>query len=261
MDTRNDPLFYPGNIDDKEKKVMTDQTQPEGIIARDSGGGDFENPVAGSYIARCYKMIDVGTQPQTFQGKPSDPKRKLFVWFELLEDEEGNSYRMSDGKAFSVLNRYTLSTNAKATLRKHIDAWRGKPLTKDEAEAFNVVVLLDKYCRLQISLDDKNDRTYVNVVSVGVTKKRPEAVNATSWWSVENPDMEAFEAFPDWLKTMIEGSAEWKAKSAAKTAPAAPTDVDGTITDDGKLVTNDGKDVVIEELDDDEPLNLEDLQF
>ena len=217
------------------------------ILAKSSGGGDFENPKAGTYIARCYKLIDIGTQEESFLGKPSASKRKLYMWLELLEDEDGKEYRMADGQPFSILQRYTLSTFKQATLRKHIDEWRGKPLTKEEAEEFDVEKLLGKYCKVRLSLDESNDHTYVNIKDLSHTGKKPKGVKPESSWSIDKPDMGEFAKFPEWLQIKINGSQEWTAQDGGVTVPKS-----GTITKGG--------DVVLEDLDDD-PVDLDDVEF
>ncbi len=196
----------------------------DGIIATDRGG-DFELPAAGSYLAKCYQIVDIGTQNELFQGKPTKPTHKVIMWFELLEDEEGTAYRMSNGEPFSIMQKYTLSTNSKANLRKHIDAWRGKPLSDAEAKGFNLVKLLGQACRLQVSLDERGDRTWVNIASIGYTKKNPDGVNPTSWWTVSKPDMEAYIKFPDWLRQKIASSEEGVPASTDKTPDVVPEDV------------------------------------
>lgn len=221
------------------------------IIATDKGGGDFEIPKAGSYIARCFKIIDIGTQPQTFAGKPSAPKRKIYMYWELLEDEDGAPYRMDDGQPFSVMESYTLSTNPKSTLRKHIDAWRGKALTKEEAEAFDVTVLLGKYCRLQVALDEREDRTWVKIASIGSTKKKPAGVNEEFWWSISEPDVGEFDKFPEWLQNKIR-----QAQEPLSLAVSMPN---GPVSSGNSHISPKGE-TIIEDLDDD-PINVDELQF
>lgn len=198
-----------------------------GIIAT-SKGGDFEQTPAGSYIARCYKMHDVGTQPG--YNVDDSPSRKVYIHWELLEDEDGEAIRMKDGQPFSVQKQYTLSIHPKSNLRKDIDTWRGIPFKDEEAEAFDITQLLDKYCRIQVvHKDGTNGKVYANVASVGFTKKKPEGVNEASWWSVSQPDMDAFEKLPDWIKQKVEASEEWTGKDK------------------------------IAEVNDDEPVNLDDV--
>ena len=47
-----------------------------GLIAKDSGGGGNFTPVApGMHLARCYRIVDMGTQKTDFQGRSSTCKR------------------------------------------------------------------------------------------------------------------------------------------------------------------------------------------
>ena len=43
--------------------------------ASDTGGGDFQQSPAGSHIARCVKLTDLGTQTGEYEGKarPDSP--------------------------------------------------------------------------------------------------------------------------------------------------------------------------------------------
>jgi hypothetical protein len=78
-----------------------------------------------------------------------------------------------------VTNRYTLSLNEKATLRKHLEAWRGKLFTPAELEGFDLENLLGANCQLQVihNLSDQG-RTFANIQAIvplgkGMTKLRP----------------------------------------------------------------------------------------
>ena len=39
-----------------------------GLIAKKSGGGDFTPVPPGMHLARCYRVIDLGTQSGTYLG-------------------------------------------------------------------------------------------------------------------------------------------------------------------------------------------------
>lgn len=211
-----------------------------GIIAK-STGGDFELVEAGSYIARCIKMIDIGTQPSW--NPEQRPQRKVSVTWELLEDEDGESVTMQDGRPFAISKTYTLSISPKANLRKDIDSWRGIAFTDEEAEGFDITKLLGAYCRLGIVHEpSKKDpsRVYANVSTVGFTKKKPAGVNELSWWSVMEPDMEAFAVFPDFLKDKIKQSDEFRVAEAFPDATQRDTVAEPTQDElDGAVNLND----------------------
>ena len=41
----------------------------------------------------------------------------------------------------------------------------------------------------------------------------PEPVNDLVWFDVDEPDMDVFNAFPDYLKEVIQNSPEWKMRT------------------------------------------------
>lgn len=198
------------------------------LIIQGGGSGDYEEIPAGVYLARCYKMIELGTQKIDFQGKISF-RPKILIYWEVMTDEEGGDVRMEDGKPFSVSKRYTASMNAKATLRKDLDAWRGVPFAPKEAEKFDITSLLDKFATIQISKNVVGDRTYTNIDRVMSTKRKSKGVNELVAFSINQPDMKLFDTFPDWLKDKINESKEW---SKDKITDEDLADFDGVTSDE-----------------------------
>ncbi len=173
------------------------------------GGGDFELVPAGVYLARCYKMIDIGTQSVTSKAFGTKEVRQVIISWELLQDDDGQAVAMEDGRPFSISKTYTLSMNSKATLRKDLDSWRGVPFKDAEAADFDITNLLDKFCKLQVVHNQSGDKTYANVGSIMTTKKTAKAVNEAVGFSMAEPDMEVFKALPEWLQNKIRESDEW----------------------------------------------------
>ena len=64
----------------------------------DSGGGDFEQPPVGTTVARCVKIIDIGTQKGEYQGKATS-KRQCIIGWELPNE-------LMDDAAISVSDMY-----------------------------------------------------------------------------------------------------------------------------------------------------------
>lgn len=195
------------------------------IKAPVAAGGDFEQVPAGVYLARCFKMIDLGTQ--TIESKKFGNKeaRQVMLYWELLQDDDGEAVRMSDGeRVFSISKTYTLSMHKKANLRADLDAWRGVPFTDDEARDFDITKLLGVFCKLQVVHNKSGDKTYANVGTLMTTKKKADGVNELVGFSIEDPDMEVFESFPDWIKDKIRESAEWEEDPSTVAEPdeAAP---------------------------------------
>jgi len=190
-------------------------------------GGDFEIAPEGVFLARCFKMVDVGTQTITSQFGTKDT-RQVYLYFELLEDDEGEKVRMEDGQPYIIFNSYKLSMHQKSALRKHLEAWRGKKFTEDEAAGFDLSKLLGQACKLQVVHTDSKDgqRTYANISAIMTTKKKPEGVNELISFSVEDPDMDVFNDLPEWLQDKIENSPEWTADDTESDAKEASTEED-----------------------------------
>ena len=77
-----------------------------------SGGGDYETVPEGVYTARCFKIIDLGTQKVEWQGATKEQKKVLIMW-EMLDI----GVKMKDGKPFAATRKYTASLDERGNLR------------------------------------------------------------------------------------------------------------------------------------------------
>lgn len=209
--------------------------------------GEFELVPAGVYLARCFKMIDLGTQKTEFKGVAKDV-RKILLYWELLRDDDGEAIFMADGeRVFTINKEYTWSMDPKANLRKDLDSWRGTPFTDAEADGFEITKLLGVFCKLQVIHKKSKDgqKTYANVGSLMTSKITDGGgANDLTSFSITEPNMVVFENLPDWLKDKIRAAAEWK--------------VEGAEVQNGKI-TPEG-DIEIEDLGDGEaPISKDDL--
>lgn len=204
-------------------------------ISEPKGGSDYVLPPAGSHLARCYRVIDLGTQKVTWQGFEKAQKKVMVVWELHGEDADGKPMIMDDGRPLVISKRFTPSLSLKATLRAFLVAWRGRQFTDDELQGFHLKNILDKWCMLNLTHSVGTDgKTYCNIASIGgvpgAIKKAglPEGVNPTVWFDIDEPDMEVFDAFPDYLKQKITETPEWKMKGIGGGISAIPDEPDDT---------------------------------
>lgn len=171
---------------------------------------EFEMVPAGVYLARCYRMIDIGTHNiETKQNGAKDVHQVIISW-ELLQDDDDQPVFMSDGeKHFTINKTYTLSMHKKANLRADLDSWRGIAFTEEEASEFDITNLLDKFCKLQVIHNTSGDKTYANVNTIMPTRKRAESTTEAYSFSLEDRDMAVFDELSDYLKGKITSSKEW----------------------------------------------------
>lgn len=174
----------------------------------DQGGGDFEQPPVGTHVARCVKLIDIGTQRGEYQGKAT-MKRQVIVGFELPNElmQEGEYA----GKPFSVSRFYTASLGEKANLRRDLANWRGRDFTEDELRGFDSKNILGKPCMLSLTPNDKGKVRITGVMALPKGTPVPDQVNPTVYLSMEPEEFnpEVFEALSEGYKKLIKASPEW----------------------------------------------------
>jgi len=171
-----------------------------GLLAKDSGGGNFELTPAGNHIGVCYMVCDLGDQDIEWQGT-AKVQRKVRISWELPGE------LMADGRPFSVSKKYTLSLSDKANLRKDLESWRGRAFTDAELDGFDLFNVVGKGCMINVIHETGNGKTYANVASVaslpkGVTAPQPS--NTPVAFSLDDEDaVNKFNALPDWLQKLI----------------------------------------------------------
>jgi hypothetical protein len=184
-------------------------------------GGDFERCPPGMHLARCYRIIDLGTQKKEYKGQVKFMRQVMIGWEILGTDDNGQPLRMKDGRPFAIFRNYTLAWNDKANLRIHLQSWRGKPFSQEELRRFDLKNVLGAFCMLNvIEREGQNGTVHSNISGVtpvpGMIKQAglPPPVNANQIFTIANPDMEVFNSLSDNLKNKITGSPEWQKRSA-----------------------------------------------
>ena len=198
------------------------------IIASSSGGTDFQLDPAGNHLARCYRIVDMGSHQNTY----GSTLRKILISWELHgEDNDGNPLTTADGKPFMISGNFTLSLSEKATLRSLLESWRNKPFTLEELSGFDITALLDKWCMITVVHNaGKNNpaKMYANVQAVSpvpqAIKKNglPDGVNPVASLSLEADsfDKKLFDSLSDGIKKKIMESPEYKMISGSVYKPA-----------------------------------------
>jgi hypothetical protein len=191
-----------------------------GITAKSSG--TVHEPIpAGNYVARCYQMIHIGTVEENVMGSLK-MLNKVRIGFEL--PYETKVFNTDKGLQPCVISEeFTLSLHEKATLRKHLESWRGKKFTDKEAEGFDITNLIGKECMVNIihTVSKNNGNTYAKIGSIAPIAKGtscPPQVNTTFVFDYENWDDNKFNSLPDFIKTKIQKSDEYKALFAPETS-------------------------------------------
>jgi hypothetical protein len=202
------------------------------IIAT-SKGGQKALPSAGTHLARCYYVCDLGTQTTDWQGKPKKA-RKVRIGFELPNEQ--HIFDQARGKEpFTISKEYTLSLHTKAELRKVLESWRGRAFTDQELDKFDVAKLIGAPALISIAHEPRRDGegNFAKLLTVSRPMKEmncPPAIMPAWEYSIHMGRNEAFEALPDWLQEKVAKCDEWTKPSAGDDptpaqAPEAEDDV------------------------------------
>ena len=202
-----------------------------GFIAHNKGGEDFAPVPAGVFIARCYELIDLGTQTEESGQYAGNVNHKIRIGFEILDkDSEGKPLTITVDnveKPMAISKTYTMSMSEKSNLRKDLAAWRGKQFSDDEADAFDVSKLLGAFCMLNITHKvSGKGKTYANISGISpipsaLKDMKPKPFNKDRMFDLDKPDMDMFNAFPDFIKEMIRKSPEWMKLNGGSAPPAS----------------------------------------
>lgn len=191
------------------------------ITAKASSSVERELIPAGNYVARCYRMVEIGTVPTEYLGVEKMTHKVRFGW-EL--PTELKVYKPENGEQPLIIDKeYTLSLADKANLRKDLKSWRGKDFTPVEAEGFDVSKLLGVPCMLNIiHVQGKKDatKTYEAIGSISPMPKGmacPDQINQTFIFDFDNYDLDKFNSLPDFIKEQIRSSNEYKSMHGQET--------------------------------------------
>jgi hypothetical protein len=183
----------------------------------------FELPPSGTHLATCYRVIDLGTQVTNWQGQSKRQHKVLISW--ELPDE-----RMSDGRPFSISQRYTWSMSDKAKLRKDLESWRGVPFTERDfgSQGFDIRNIVGKACLLTIMQETNGEKTYANIASISKLMKGQQAPTETVnekaylWINSERWDSDVFHKLSDSMKSTIMTSPEYREMMNGHDDPSPP---------------------------------------
>jgi hypothetical protein len=179
--------------------------------------GDFETVPEGTHVARCLSIVDMGMQATSFtddKGNPKPPQHKVRIAFELCYEQD------SKARPFVVSKQYTVSMHEKASLRKDLEAWRGKSFSKEELDAFDLSKLCGVACMVTVKHKASADgsRTYANIAAIsGIAKgmqEPPKLQGDPLVFTLADPWNR--EQLPNWLADRI----NWGGAQAKPAAPA-----------------------------------------
>lgn len=184
------------------------------MIAKETSGV-FETAPAGTHAARCFALIDMGTQKDTFEGRTS-VARKVSLRFELpMELQTTGEYA---GQPFQLSKMFTLSLHKKAGLRAALESWRAKPFNEEELKGFDLRKILGATCMISVIHSDagKANISTISAALKGMTI--PTQINRTMYLELTTEDFsqQIYDELGKWTQDKIAESPEYKALKSGK---------------------------------------------
>jgi hypothetical protein len=194
--------------------------------APEGGSGDFQDVEPGNYAGRCYRIIDLGTTHEEFEGEVK-PRNQVMISFELPDE------KMNDGRPFSVSLWVTNSLHEKATLRKVLETWRKRPFTAEELGRFDLQTILGVTGMVTVG---KTAKGRAKALGVGPLPKGlvcGDPVNPKQSFWLDEFTLEKYEALPEGIQGLVAKSDEYKAiMGGGKQEPSQPKGASGIDEDD-----------------------------
>lgn len=201
------------------------------------GSGDFTPVAAGSHIALCDIVADLGLQPGS--NLYPKPKQQVYLRFELPNErvEFEKDGKKQIGPAV-IGKTYTASMNEKANLRHDLESWRGRQFTDEEAESFDVASVLGKACMISVMHKVKDGKTYANISGIGPL---PKGIVAKTLIPEINPVLfsedspATYKLLPEWIQKKIDAAITPEKPSAQEYDEGST----GNQLEDGTFITDD----------------------
>ena len=176
-------------------------------------GGSFTPCPAGNHLAVCYAVLDLGTQHSdafTWEGKtiPESTRPQVLIMWEIpaeIVEIDG------EDKPAVISKFYNAFFNDKATLRQHLEAWRGRQFTEEELNGFNVMNVLGKGCMINVVHDAKGKAKISGIAALPKGIEAPEATNPLVTIDFDDFNQETFDELSEGLQNIIKKSPEWQA--------------------------------------------------
>lgn len=174
-------------------------------------------PPAGTHIAVCYSIIDLGTHMKTFPGQQPMPTPLVHISWELTGLPPQIFDPQKGPQPMAIFQEYTLSIGDKAKLAQVLKVWGGI------TEIKNLETIIPKYigapCMIQII--HNHDKVQQNIIYANIAgggRGIMQLIKGTPWNKAQNPHMlfdlnkfnwAQFHKMPPFIQAKIKQSQEW----------------------------------------------------
>lgn len=166
------------------------------------------------YPAYLVQLIDLGLQPQKpYQGKDKPPVQEIMLTYELSDclmvDENGEEQEDKPRWVSETLPFYGLFADKAKSTKRYLAFDPNEEFGGEFAKAVGMP------CNVTIVNNAVGDKVYSNIgnvapISAKKAAQMPEIKNPTKVFDLDEPDMDVFNALPEWLREKIKGNLNYQ---------------------------------------------------
>lgn len=194
-------------------------------------GGDFVLCPAGTFVARCFMIVDLGMQPNIFQGKEKSPRQMIRIGFEFPTEQ--HVFKEEVGKEpFTLSKRMTNSLGAKSTMKPFLTGWRGREFSAEEIKTFTFDKLIGAPALITVVHEKKADGGLVAKIQsvsklppmiAGQKVTCPPAIIKPVIYSVDSGEDATFNSLSKWIQEECRQCLEWTEAPEDEGQPGQPS--------------------------------------
>lgn len=197
------------------------------LIVNANTASTFEPVPAGTHLAICNMLVDLGTQ---YNEKFDKHAKKVFIGWEI----PGETYTVNgEEKPHTIRQQYTASLNEKSSLRRDLAAWRGRDFTKAELDAFDLHNIVGKPCYINvIHYQDQKGNNKAGIKAIMALPKGTQAGELSApplVFDLDDATIDSVELLPAWIAAIVKESDEYKAMTIKPVELHALEDADGDL--------------------------------
>lgn len=191
--------------------------------------------LVGVFPARLVQLIDLGLQNQReFKGKAKPPVQEIMLTYELVDefmkDEDGNDVEDKPRWISETLPFYGLFADKAKSTQRYLAFDPKQDFEGDFTQCVGLPI------NVTLVNNQHDGKVYTNVAAIAAMRPKeaaacPELINPSKVFDLDDPDMEVFNALPEWIQTKIKGNLNFagspleqklggKAKKEEKEKPA-----------------------------------------
>lgn len=189
-----------------------------------SGSTNSTPAPAGTHVARLVRIIDLGTQSDTWDGKPKQAEKVMLCWelptkLHVFDETKGP-------EPFLLSKEYTWFLGDTSNLTKDLTSWKGAKMDESTKKTFKITSLIGKTCLLGVAHKEKDGgKVYANVTTIlpmmdGMTC--PAQITESIIYDVRQGRDAVFAKLPSWIQKKIESCEDWKRRADSQQPDTEP---------------------------------------